>query len=108
MDIFEVSLRIDSLLSKSLTPDSVSVLKANGSIGTIKIVSSQFEGLSLVERLTTTLQLINQSEPNLLNNFDIAFVLVSKSEDSTWVDYKKMNEETQTSTNKRVARDAAN
>lgn len=105
MDIFEVSVKIGNLVSKSLTPESVSVLKADGSIGTIKIVSPSFDGLSITDRLTRTVDIIRNGDPSILKQFDIAFVLVSPVENSEWIDYAELNKKAKEEAEKSAAKE---
>lgn len=105
MDIHEVSLKIGKLVSKSLSPESVSVLKADGSIGTIKIVSAAFDGLSIIQRIDKTIDVIEAGDSSILKQFDIAFVLVSPAENSEWIDYVELNKKAKEEAEKSAAKE---
>ena len=105
MDIFEVSMKISHLVSKSLTPESVTVLEADVSIGTIKIVSSAFDGLSIPERLRKTVELIRAGDASILKKFDLAFILVSPQENAEWIDYAELNKKAKEEAEKSAAKE---
>jgi len=105
MDIYEVSVKIGNLVSESLTPELVSVLKADYSIGTIKIVSPAFDGLSITERVNKTVEIIQDGDPSILKQFDIAFVLVTPTENSEWIDYVELNKKAREDAEKAAAKE---
>lgn len=105
MDNNQLSLKIITAVSKSLTPDSVSLLKADGIIATVKIVSAVFEGLSFTKRLDRTLEAIEGANPDLLIDYDLTFVLVSPIENANWTDYKELNRKAEEDSDKTAAKE---
>jgi hypothetical protein len=105
MDNNQLSLKIVTAVSKSLTPDAVSLLKADGIIATVKIVSAAFDGLSFTKRLDLTIEAIEGSNPALLTDYDLTFILVSPIENANWTDYKELNRKTKEDAEKVAAKE---
>ena len=102
----ELLLKIETSVSKSLTPESISIIKDDDFIKTVKIVSDAFIGKSLSSRLQMTLAPIRLNAADILVDFDLTFVLVSKSENQKWTDYEELNNKlTSTPNNRQVAKD---
>ena len=95
MDSSELLVKIEQAVSKTLTPESVSSLKDDGRIQTVKIVSGEFDGKGISARLGMTISAINKTDSDLLKKFDIAFVLVSKIENKNWIAFEEMNKANQ-------------
>lgn len=105
MDNNPLSLKIMTAVSKSLRPDSVSLLKADSIIATVKIVSAAFDSLSFTKRLDRTLEAIKGADPALLTDYDLTFILVSPIENANWTDYKELNRKAKEDSDKAAAKE---
>ncbi|MFN8790844.1 MAG: hypothetical protein ACK5Y2_05240 [Bdellovibrionales bacterium] len=96
---------LELALSKSLTVDSIALLKDDGMIKTVKVVSSDYQDMELSERLAVTIRAIKKQSAEILKSYDITFILVSKIEDDSSVDYEALNKSPQPSKEKLAAKD---
>ena len=96
MDIYQLPLSIETALSKSLTVDAVILVKADVTIGTVKVISQNFDGLDLSDRIQLIFDTLMNELPVALKEFDITFVPLTKAEHSEWTDYTELTESQQT------------
>lgn len=105
MDFKELSVKINTALSKTLTDVKVVILKEDGAIGIFKIISDSYDGLSFPQRLTLTLTLIKNEDSSILQKFDLTFILLSKIENTNWTDLEEANQKLRDNTEKQAAKE---
>ncbi len=87
-------------LSKTLTDVSLELLKEDGNILNIKVISPSFAGMTESIRSDLVHEILHSEIPKSLIDFDITFTLVTKLENTSFSDFNQINEKSLTKTEK--------
>lgn len=83
MDSKEICLKIEQA-TKSLIPLSVTAVKMEARIATIRIVAEAFSSMSIPARIKAVFACLDSYDRSLAQTIDFAFELLSPAEDQRW------------------------